>query len=192
MRLLAKSYGISDVGLAKVCERHKIPRPSLGYWAKKQFGKAPPRPKLPPAHDSMLERVEFMACPGREAFTPRPFFDPEIADMVAAETQKKIIVAEQLRSPHRLVMATKKWFEQDSGWPTSDETAPRGQTERGWTEVLDVDVTQSTLGRALRLVDALIKAFEARGYVIRIQNTNHKRATVISVLGKEFMFRIRG
>ena len=40
MRLLARSYGISDVGLAKVCKRYKIPRPSLGYWAKEQVGKA--------------------------------------------------------------------------------------------------------------------------------------------------------
>jgi hypothetical protein len=35
---LAKEMGISDVGLAKICKRHNIPRPGLGYWAKKQAG----------------------------------------------------------------------------------------------------------------------------------------------------------
>ena len=34
---LAKQYGLSDVGLAKVCKRHKIPKPERGYWAKYEF-----------------------------------------------------------------------------------------------------------------------------------------------------------
>jgi len=32
---LAKKYGLSDVGLAKICKRHSIPLPGRGYWAKK-------------------------------------------------------------------------------------------------------------------------------------------------------------
>jgi len=28
--------GISDIGLAKICKRHNIPRPGLGYWGKEQ------------------------------------------------------------------------------------------------------------------------------------------------------------
>ena len=43
---VAKRYGMSDVGLAKVCKKLKIPRPGLGYWAKKAAGK--PVPKQPP------------------------------------------------------------------------------------------------------------------------------------------------
>jgi len=39
MRHLAKEYGISDVGLAKICKKHDIPRPGVGYWAKLEFGK---------------------------------------------------------------------------------------------------------------------------------------------------------
>ena len=30
---LAKEFGLSDVGLAKVCKRHNIPRPERGHWA---------------------------------------------------------------------------------------------------------------------------------------------------------------
>lgn len=39
MRTLAKRYGISDVGLAKACRRHRIPRPHRGYWQQKEHGK---------------------------------------------------------------------------------------------------------------------------------------------------------
>jgi hypothetical protein len=35
---LAKEYGLSDVGLAKICKKHDIPRPPRGYWAKKEGG----------------------------------------------------------------------------------------------------------------------------------------------------------
>jgi len=45
---VAKRYSMSDVGLGKICKKLKIPRPGLGYWAKKAAGKSiPTRPPLP-------------------------------------------------------------------------------------------------------------------------------------------------
>lgn len=45
---VAKRYSMSDVGLGKVCKKLKIPRPGLGYWAKKAAGKPiPKQPSLP-------------------------------------------------------------------------------------------------------------------------------------------------
>lgn len=38
MMSLAKKYGLSDVGLAKICIKQRIPRPGLGYWRKEQVG----------------------------------------------------------------------------------------------------------------------------------------------------------
>ena len=38
MSKLARRYGISDVGHAKIFKKHDIPRPSRGYWARKQAG----------------------------------------------------------------------------------------------------------------------------------------------------------
>lgn len=38
MAKLARKYGISDVGLAKVCRKLAIPVPGRGYWAKKEAG----------------------------------------------------------------------------------------------------------------------------------------------------------
>ena len=37
--IVAKRYGISDVGLTKVCRRYDIPKPGLGYWAKVKHGR---------------------------------------------------------------------------------------------------------------------------------------------------------
>lgn len=38
LRDVAKDFGLSDVGLAKICTRHKIPKPPRGYWAQIHAG----------------------------------------------------------------------------------------------------------------------------------------------------------
>ena len=37
--VVAPRYGLSDVGLAKICRALAIPRPSRGYWAKVKAGR---------------------------------------------------------------------------------------------------------------------------------------------------------
>ena len=46
---IAPRYGISDVGLAKICRRARIPVPGRGYWAKRQHGHHIRRTPLPKA-----------------------------------------------------------------------------------------------------------------------------------------------
>jgi hypothetical protein len=49
MQKLAKEFGISDVGLAKVCKKLFVPVPGHGYWARKAAGqKMEPKPALLP------------------------------------------------------------------------------------------------------------------------------------------------
>ena len=47
IRQLAGRYGLSDVGLAKICRRLNVPKPGLGYWAKVEAGHKMPRTPLP-------------------------------------------------------------------------------------------------------------------------------------------------
>lgn len=37
---IAKGFGLPDVAIHKICKKHNIPNPPLGYWAKKAHGKA--------------------------------------------------------------------------------------------------------------------------------------------------------
>lgn len=47
LRDVAPQYGLSDVGLKKLCVRLQIPTPGRGYWAKLKAGKRiPSRPVL--------------------------------------------------------------------------------------------------------------------------------------------------
>lgn len=54
---LADEYGISDVGLAKICKRMEIPRPPCGYWQKLKAGKIQTKPKLKPLSKNGVEQV---------------------------------------------------------------------------------------------------------------------------------------
>jgi hypothetical protein len=56
MQKVARKYQLSDVGLAKVCKKLNIPKPGLGYWAKKAAGKPiPKRPPLPTLQNPIRE-----------------------------------------------------------------------------------------------------------------------------------------
>ena len=44
MSKLAPQFGLSDVGLKKICRKHQIPKPPIGHWAKIEFGKPSPQP----------------------------------------------------------------------------------------------------------------------------------------------------
>ncbi|CAH1697254.1 conserved hypothetical protein [Hyphomicrobiales bacterium] len=46
---LAKEFYISDVALHKICRKHDIPNPPLGWWAKKEAGKPVEQTPLPKA-----------------------------------------------------------------------------------------------------------------------------------------------
>lgn len=56
---IASDFGISDVAVAKHCKKHEVPRPSRGYWAKKEAGRNPRKQALPPTKaESFLKAAE--------------------------------------------------------------------------------------------------------------------------------------
>jgi len=52
MTKLAKQFELSDVGLRKICVKHQIPLPPMGYWIRKEFGKEALKPNLPNTEDN--------------------------------------------------------------------------------------------------------------------------------------------
>lgn len=59
MLRLAAEFGVSDVAIARLCQRRNIPRPAPGYWAKLAAGHAVERPVLPPAQTGQERPVSF-------------------------------------------------------------------------------------------------------------------------------------
>src|SRR6185437_1000922 len=57
MTHLAKEFAISDVALHKICKKHGIPNPPLGWWAKKTAGKKVRQIPLPEAKLGASDRI---------------------------------------------------------------------------------------------------------------------------------------
>jgi hypothetical protein len=70
MQKLAERYGLSDRGLAKTCQRHLVPVPSRGYWAKINAGQAVKRTPLRKVENTALHTVHIG---GRQLSTPSPY-----------------------------------------------------------------------------------------------------------------------
>jgi hypothetical protein len=95
MRILAKEFGRSDVGLAKVCRKHNVPVPPVGYWRRKETGYKVTRPLLPVAKDAaehldicVRERLrpEFKELTGQVA--TKVIVTPEISHPLALRSQR--------------------------------------------------------------------------------------------------------
>jgi hypothetical protein len=103
MTKLAAKLHISDVAVKKICVRHEIPVPGLGYWAKIAAGHKLERPTLPAASKPQLDEIRIYGSPRNES--------PEIRTVEAAakaaegSADSKIVVPETLEKPHPVVKA---------------------------------------------------------------------------------------
>jgi len=61
MTHLAREFALSDVALHKICKKHDIPNPPLGWWAKKAAGKAVKQTPLPKAKTGTSDRITIAA-----------------------------------------------------------------------------------------------------------------------------------
>ncbi len=61
MTHLAKEFALSDVALHKICKKHDLPNPPLGWWAKKAAGKAVKQTPLPKAKTGTSDRITIAA-----------------------------------------------------------------------------------------------------------------------------------
>ena len=173
---LAKEVGLSDVALGKICKRYSIPKPPLGYWAKRAHGKAVSQPPLPNIGDSRLEVIEIRKRPMVPAIPKSQ--SPE------QETEAPIFVPERLISPHPLVKSTIATLK-DS---TPDET---GILRSRTGCCLNVRVARQSVGRAMRLMDTLIKALEARGSSVSVVERDRTCQSCVKMLDETIEIELR-
>ncbi|MCZ7665646.1 MAG: hypothetical protein M5U22_23155 [Thermoleophilia bacterium] len=194
---LAKRYGLSDVGLAKICTQHQVPRPGLGYWAKKQHGKEEPRPDLPVLDNPKLQVVVLTERPASEApdEPERYAEDDEVNSLIIAEREAPAVeVPASLRSPHPLVTAA---MEDDAIRASEERQRKPGM---GWSSVVfqprgsiaraNISASKALKPRAYRVMNAVLRAAEERGYAVSGKPDQHERTTLIEVLGQKFDIRI--
>jgi len=167
-RDIAKDLGISDVGLSKACRRAHIPRPAVGYWAKKAVGKPTLKPVLPPRGLGESDEVQLGGRTDwaeRETdeeilntpIAPPPSF-PEGLDQVVARAKKlvgKVRIPANLTNGHPLITAQLQ----------EDERRREKQRASTYSFSWDAPRFDSQSGRRkLRILNALFLSLARCGY----------------------------
>ena len=157
---VAKSYRISNVALAKICRKLGVPVPGRGYWARRTAGqklKIPPLPPLKPGQPAEVKVHRY--------HSPHVTLRAAIEEKLREEKKPDaaIVVGAELGAPHPLVRKAELALGRRA------KTKKDGRLLHGAQEgCLDIAVSWDSLDRALRILDALLKALEARGCSVEV------------------------
>lgn len=176
---VAKRYGVSDVALRKICKQLAVPLPPLGYWTKVAAGRKPPTPPLP-KYSGPAEIV-------RQRYVSDEPVEPDPEHLLArrefeARPENRIVVSESIDMPHQLVTATERVFRK----PKRRDSNNLPPTDR---KALDISVSEAGLPRALRIMDALLKALDSRGMHLSIE-PDGKRRSCLTLQGQILAIRL--
>lgn len=144
---LATGFGFSDRGLAKLCQRYKVPVPPRGYWARLQAGQTPKRTALPSVKEPGFNTVEIYP---RE----RPL---EQSVEIEAQEIPNIVVADGRPLAHPITLRIEGCFSKTR----EDE---RGLLAPRPGMVVPLQVSHDRLPRALRILDVLLEVLEQAEY----------------------------
>lgn len=179
MRHLAPSYGLSDVGLAKICRKLQIPTPPVGYWQKLEFGHQVERPPLPELKEEQPTSISLTKTPTEP---DRPLSEVEVLIQVERQSEHQIVVPTTLDSPHPLVEKT------DRSLRAAKADAKGLVTPRA-KGCLAVTVGPQSIDRASLILNALLKALESRGFPVTAADEKSE-LTHVEVLTETIGFRL--
>ncbi|MGP1272743.1 MAG: hypothetical protein ACTS22_05375 [Phycisphaerales bacterium] len=209
---LAKQLGVSDVAIAKACKRHEIPKPPLGYWAKKAAGKSVLKPPLPAVIDPSLQQITFTpqsAASRRPRRPPEPgdldsppertltFWDARIASTFARLEQAEIKwdVSSRLHNPLPEVAATLTALRdaKPSLMGRRQDSCLVSPDYRAEGSIFCVSVGPGSISRAGRLLDTVVKAAKQAGFHLGTHKADYGVRTrpVLEMLDIRRQVRIR-
>jgi len=176
---LAKEFGLSDVGLAKLCRRHLVPLPYRGFWARKAAGQTPKPIPLPPQRRGIPATVLLDPKPVEPPKPPDPEIEQALAcDAVFAAEDR---VPENLRGADPLVTRTRDAI-------AAGHKDDYGRSASKWNSdcPLNINVSAPMLHRALRIAEAIIRGAIRRGYTV--ETPKEGRVAKIFIRGNDFGF----
>lgn len=158
MTKVAEDLGISDVGLKKICDKHRVPTPPRGYWAKRDAGKPTKQIQFHSTSDPQHEHIVIHGSRNNLA--------PEIRKVLEQERERrntKPKAAPPAEAPtvppqnvHPAVSATAKALRKAK--PGTDEVV----TASGHG-CCGIEVGAASLERTIAVLDCIARALDARG-----------------------------
>jgi len=159
---IAEEYGVSDSTIIKICKKMEVPRPGAGHWTKVGCGKTVKKAKLPKLSKKGISEYRLSSHSGRvydkcdDKTNDHPLISFEKDEI------NKIVVEKEITNPHNLTLKNQKSFRNSN---TDDRFMLRPRAKKH----CNLKVTEGTVERALNIMDALLKAFELRGWKFHIK-----------------------
>lgn len=177
---IAKDYGFSDNGIRKICKKHDIPLPKVGYWSKLKFNKKVVKEKLPEPLKNPKIKLE--------KTNPDLYGENSVQSKIKIKKREletietlSFEVPEKLYRPHIHVKNTKEYY----------KLVNKADKKRQWVSSIDsskalsINVSKKLRPRALRVFDTIIKILEKRGHEFSIKRSK------ITILGETYFFNLR-
>ena len=173
---LAAEFGISDVGLAKICRKMDVPKPPLGYWRRIEAGAILAPTPLPKAKETTVEFVYLYMLDDSSSRV-----NQEIQIMIDQENlpENQIKIADNFDDAHPLVKKTKQFYDK-AEINSSEPISPPNKKN-----YLSISVSPAQAHRALLIMDAILKAAGKRGYGVTISSDYWGEETRITKEGEE-------
>lgn len=170
---IISKYQITENLLHKVCREMSVPMPGPGYWSKIRYGKTAERVELPSGYTGK----------NKVYLSAEDDTNPLVAKQkeIMADSRVNLIVSRNLTNPDPLVLATKESLNRQV---MSYRYKDLVECEQG---KLDIRVTKHNIGRALKILDTLIKAVKLKGHEIEFRYEK----TFIVVLGQRIEVKLR-
>lgn len=155
MRTLAGEFGLSDVALHKICRKHSVPTPPVGYWAKKAHGKRVSVTPLPTAEDG-----------------DRPIVIHEGAATHESEAMSaaRVVVRERLSAPGKPNLERHAIVERTIARLEKARPDRFGMIRAEGRGMVPVTVRPDSIERAGRLLDQLVHAATRAGLQLDARN----------------------
>ena len=165
---VAKRYQVTDVAIHKVCKSLDIPTPPLGYWAKLRAGRPVTKAPLPESNQPSKKSGIRMGT------QHKPEIEEETLAFMNEEKKAKVFsVAMQAALPdenqkmHPNIIAYRKeiteWTKQRKEYEAKWGMGRGPRTDKQSPPFLADTISEETLPRICRIIDALIKAIEPLG-----------------------------
>lgn len=198
---LAKQYGISDVGLSKICRRLNVPKPGLGYWGKIDAGHRLPRTPLPAR--ALEHSYEIRPRPPEPVETEEQRLAREAHERLR-QSFAAVSVPDVLSQPHSLTRKTQEHFAtiakklQKPLRKTSSFERPqlaslpydqKGRYECKIGSGFPLLVSLPHIDRALRILDTWTKEIIKLGFELRADEKKNELSVWKDAQGFTFTLR---
>lgn len=163
MTKVAADYGVTGTALKKTCDRHHIPTPERGYWAKLEYGKPVTKEALPPLAEANLATVRISGSSeqnlppsvrkakdeARERFHNHSAAKP--ARMPASDPPLNIVEPQSLAATRRAISKARA---DGHGFATSHSKG-----------VVTLKIAPTSIERGLRVLSQLFALAETDGHL---------------------------